>query len=213
MTSAASGKRLGRPTREQAEARQAELLERGLDMFLDKGFERTTMAEIAASLGMTKRTIYACYGDKVSFFKAVVYQAIARWMVPDETLHSLEKDSLEETLTAIAHMRIRHAMTSESLKLQRILIAESFRFPEIFTATYDLGSKPVVKFLAGVLEHHQAKGSIQVSRPHMAAAAFLSMVVGGPTRIIVSGIRPDPKEIEDRIKFSVELFLDGVRPR
>lgn len=206
-------KRLGRPTREQAAARQAELLERGLDMFLDRGFEQTTMAGIAASLGMTKRTIYARFGDKAGFFKAVVHQAIERWTMPEETLRLLERDSLEETLTAIARLRIQHAMTSESQKLQRILIAESFRFPEIFTEAYDRGSKPVIEFLARVLERHQARGAIKVSRPSMAAAAFLSMAIGGPTRIIVSGIRPDPQEVEDRIKFSVALFLDGVRRR
>ena len=51
--------RAGRPTREQAEARHAELLDRALDHFLDKGFEQATIEAIAADVGMTKRTVYA----------------------------------------------------------------------------------------------------------------------------------------------------------
>ena len=40
----------GRPTREQAQARQAEMLDAALDMFLDKGFELTTMEAVAAAV-------------------------------------------------------------------------------------------------------------------------------------------------------------------
>jgi hypothetical protein len=47
----------------------------------------------------------------------------------------------------------------------------------------------------------------------MAATVFLGMVVGGPTRAIISGALPDPTGIEDRLTFSVKLFLNGVRRR
>ena len=40
----------GRPTRAQAQARQAEMLDAALDMFLDKGFELTTMEAVAAAM-------------------------------------------------------------------------------------------------------------------------------------------------------------------
>ena len=49
----------GRPTREQAELRHQELLDRALELFLENGFELTTIESIAASVGMTKRTVYA----------------------------------------------------------------------------------------------------------------------------------------------------------
>ena len=41
----------------------------------------------------------------------------------------------------------------------------------------------------------------------------MSMVVGGPVRIIVSGNTLSPEEIDDRITYAVRLFLNGVRPR
>jgi TetR/AcrR family transcriptional regulator, mexJK operon transcriptional repressor len=45
------------------------------------------------------------------------------------------------------------------------------------------------------------------------ATAFLSLVVSGPTRIIVSGNVLEDQEIEERIRFAIRLFLDGVRRR
>lgn len=209
----AAPSRAGRPTREQSERRRAELLDRALDMFLDKGYEQTTIEAVAAAVSMTKRTVYARYADKAALFHAAVQQAIERWIVPDASLRALETDDLETTLTAVARMRVAHVMTPEGLKLQRIINTESYRFPDIFTTAYEQGTKPVIAFLADLLRRHAASGAIGVERPEMAANVFLSMVVGGPVRIIVSGNTIDPEAIEDRIVFSVRLFLDGVRIR
>jgi TetR/AcrR family transcriptional regulator, mexJK operon transcriptional repressor len=203
----------GRPTRKQAEERHAQLLNGALDIFLDRGYEQATIEVIAASVSMTKRTIYARYEDKAALFRAAVQQAIERWIVPDETLRSLERHDLETTLMAVARMRILHVMTPEGMKLQRIINAESYRFPDIFTSAYEQATAPVIEFLAAVLRRHRAAGEVSVSRPRMAAIAFLSMVVGGPVRILSTGARLDPRDLEDRIAFSVSLFLDGVKSR
>lgn len=205
--------RAGRPTREQAEQRHAALLDSALDIFLDKGYEQATIEAIAASVNMTKRTVYARYPEKPALFRAAVQHAIERLIIPDDALRALETDDLEATLIAVGRLRVARVTTPEGLKLQRIINTESYRFPDIFTASYEQGAKPIIAFLAGVLRRHQAAGAVSVARPRMAAAVFMSMVVGGPVRMIVSGNPPDPAEIEDRIKFAVRLFLDGVRTR
>ena len=48
--------RAGRPTRAQSEQRQRQLLDQALEVFLDRGFEMTTIEAIADAVGMTKRT-------------------------------------------------------------------------------------------------------------------------------------------------------------
>ncbi|HEX7874214.1 MAG TPA: TetR/AcrR family transcriptional regulator [Sphingobium sp.] len=189
------------------------MLETALDMFLDRGFEQTTIESIATALGMTKRTIYARYEDKSALFKAAVQQAIDRWVMPIDTLKALDADDLESTLLTIGRMRVAHVLTPQGQRMQRIMSAESYRFPEIFAAAYDQGSKPVIEFLAALLQRHHDAGTIAVPRAFMAATVFLGMVVGGPTRNIAFGARLAPDEIEDRITFSVSLFLDGVRRR
>jgi TetR/AcrR family transcriptional regulator, mexJK operon transcriptional repressor len=182
-------------------------------MFLDQGFEQTTLEAIATSLGMTKRTIYARYADKAALFKAAVQQAIERWIMPREKLDALDTDDLEGTLLAVAHIRIAHVLTPDGLRMQRILNAESYRFPEISLSAYEKGSRPVIEFLAEVLARHHARGAIQVERPQLAATVFLGMVVGAPTRRIASGLPLTAAEIEDRVTYSVRLFLDGIRRR
>lgn len=205
--------RAGRPTRDQAEARHAELLDTALHIFLERGFEQTTMEGVAAAVGMTKRTIYARYADKAALFLATVQRAIERMIVPGAMLRDLDTGDLEATLSAVARMRVAQVTTPAGLRLQRIINTESYRFPQIFTASYEQGAGPVIAFIADLLRKHDSAGAVCVARPDMAANMFMSMVVGGPVRIIVSGNLLSEAEIEDRIAFAVRLFLNGVRTR
>src|SRR5687768_15979627 len=127
----------GRPTREQAVARHHQLLETALDHFLEKGFELTTIEAIAQDVGMTKRTVYARYPDKVALFHAAVNLAIERYTVSPEQIEATDRGDLETTLIAIAWLRIEQVLTPNGLRLQRIINAENYRFPEVFIQSFE----------------------------------------------------------------------------
>lgn len=203
----------GRPTREQAEQRHEELLDRALELFLEKGFELVTMEAIAAAVGMTKRTVYARYEDKSALFKATVQRAVDRWTVPVERLRAVETDDLEATLVEVARIRLENAISPTGLRLQRIVNAESYRFPEIFNQSFEQGTRPTIRYIADLLKRRAAQGELQIEDPEMAAAAFLSMVIGGPTRTAVHGGPIDAADYDQRIRICVRMFLNGVRPR
>lgn len=210
MKSPAPRPSAGRPTREQAEARHAEMLDAALQLFLDKGYEQTTMDLVAASVGMTKRTVYAKYPEKAALFRAAVDRAISRYAI---SIEAVETDDLEATLIAVAHRRIANLMTPEGVRLQRILNAESYRFPEIFEMFAARAALPTIAYLADLLARRAGQKSIAAAEPERAAVAFMGMVVGPPARSIVAGSAIAPAELDMRIRFSVRLFLDGVRPR
>ena len=204
---------VGRPTIAQQQQRHEELLNVALDIFLERGFEQATMEEIAIRVGMSKRTVYARYEDKGALFKAAVRRAIERYTVPRAALEAVATDDLEETLAAIARLRIANVAKPVATKLQRILSAQSYRFPELFHDAFEEGAGPTISFLCDLFVHYGVQGEIDVTEPQRAATAFLSLVVGGPARIIVSGNKLDDTEIEKHIRFAVGLFLVGVRRR
>jgi hypothetical protein len=142
-----------------------------------------------------------------------VQRAIDRWVVPTEILKNAETDDLEATLKAVARIRMSNAISPAGLRLQRIVNAESYRFPEIFTLAYEQGMKPTLEFLADLLRRHTKAGTVKITKPDIAAASFLSMVIGGPTRAIVWGGSVDERALEERLRFCVRLFMDGARPR
>ena len=203
----------GRPTTEQAEARHEELLDAALEEFLEHGFELTTIEMIAARINMTKRTVYARYTDKASLFRGAVQRAIERQIVPQHVLEGFDQGDLAATLESVARLRIGQVMTPNGLRLQRIINTESYRFPGIFTDNFEQSAKPVLDFVAGVLDRAIAAGQIAPTDSGFAASAFMSMVVGGQVRAIVSGRLPTPADLDKKVHFTVHLLLDGLRTR
>jgi TetR/AcrR family transcriptional regulator, mexJK operon transcriptional repressor len=205
--------RAGRPTKAQAVAREAELLDAALDLFLEQGYALTTIEGVAAALGMTKRTIYARHADKAALFKATVRRAIQRAAVEPEAFAAVDTGELESTLLAFARMRVAHVQSEAALKLQRIINAESYRFPEIFAWYAQASAGPPVAFLTQLLARHAAAGELALSNPGRAAMAFMSLALSGPARSATAGSPLGESESEERIAFAVQLFLNGARTR
>ena len=205
--------RKGRPTREEAQARQDALLECAIDHFLERGYERATLEAIAADVSMTKRTVYAKYDDKAALFVAAVTRAIEKFAIDEAAIEATRGTDLAETLRNIAMLRIDLVATREGLRLQRIIQTESYRFPAIFTDYYRLATRPTVRFLERVLREECETGTLALPDAAQAASVFMSMAVSGPVRFITSGNPLSRAEIDDHVAFSVRLFLDGARTR
>ncbi len=200
----------GRPTKDQAEARNSELLDAALAHFLDRGYEHATIEAIATSVNMTKRTVYAKFTDKASLFLAAVSRAIERVMVPGAALGAIDRSQLEPSLVAVARLRLRHLLTDEGQMLQRIINTESYRFPQIANEAFVRGAGPIIDFVAQQLRRHSPAGSVAHDRSEFAASAFMSMVVGGPVRMVATGMALSQSEIDERIVYTVRLFVEGA---
>jgi TetR/AcrR family transcriptional repressor of mexJK operon len=205
--------RPGRPTRAQAEERHAQLLDRALDVFLERGYELATIEEIIGSIGMHKSTVYSLYAGKKALFRATIQRAIKQWAQPVEVLKAVETDDLGATLSAIARLRIENSVSPIALKLQRIIVAESFRFPEITEMFWEQGARSSVEYVTDLLVRRAKRGEILLDEPELVAHGFLTLTVGLVTRMILMGTKIDQRQIDKRIRVYVKLFLDGVRPR
>jgi TetR/AcrR family transcriptional repressor of mexJK operon len=205
--------RPGRPTRAQAEQRHAQLLDRALDVFLKYGYELATIDEIIGLIGMHKSTVYSLYADKKALFRATLQRAITRWKQPVEALRAVETDDLEVTLIAIARLLLMNSVSPVALKLQRIIIAESFRVPEITQMYWEIGVQSSVEYVTDLLARRAKQGQILVGQPELIAHGFLTLTVGLMSRMILVGTKIDHREIDKRIRLYVRLFLDGTRPQ
>jgi AcrR family transcriptional regulator len=202
----------GRPTRLQIEERNQELLDHALDLFLEQGFERTTIREITASVGMAKRTVALRYGDKTSLFKAALKRAIDEWIVPVDRLRAAEADDLEQTLLNVARILVTNIMSPAGLRLMRIANTESYRMPEIGAYTYEQGTRPTIAYLADLFQRRLSNGK-DFSDAHQYAEFFMNLVVGSPARSTVWGMPLDAADVERRTERCVHLFLRGVLER
>lgn len=205
--------RAGRPTREQARARQEALLDCALEHFLEKGYEAATIEAIAADVNMTKRTVYARYPDKTALFRAAIRRGTERRAATPEVVEATRADRLEQTLVNIAMLRIELVATLDGIRLQRLINTESYRFPDVFQTYYDIAALPTVRFLADILASETGDGRLAIDDPLLAANVFMSMVVSGPVRFILAGNDLDRDDVDRRVRFAVRLFLKGAEPR
>ena len=207
-----TGRSPGRPTRAQVEQRNRELLDKALDHFLEKGFERTTIDAITASLGMAKRTVYARYGDKATLFRAALQRAIDEWIVPVEQLRAAECEEIEATLLAIARILIANIMSPAGLRLMRITNSESYRMPEIGQYSYRRGTRQTIDYLVDLFTRRIDLRGDALADPQEVALAFLNLVLG-EARASAWGMQLDEALIDRHARFRVSLFLKGLLPR
>ena len=198
------GRGPGRPSRAQTEARNAELLEVALDLFLERGFEGTTIEAIVDSIGMARRTVYARYGDKLTLFKAALQRAIDAWVVPPETLRAAETDDFAETLLAVARLMVASALSPSGMRLTRIAHAEVIRMPEIGSYLADRTERLALAYLTDLFRRRLALATAED-----AAMAFMVLVVDGAFQARVwHGV--DDAELDRQVAYRTGLFLRGV---
>ena len=207
-TKARKGPGPGRPTRGQAEQRNLELLDKTLELFLEKGYDRTSIEEIAASVGMAKRTVYSLHGKKKALFLASLRQAIDNWLVPPEVLEANESEDIEESLLTIGKILLDNVLTPQGLRLLRITNSEASHMPEISLYTYQRGTGPTLEYLSDFFIRKSPR-SIKRKEASDAALAFLSLVIGGPANMAAWGIDLDNAQLSHHVKYSVHLFLHG----
>lgn len=198
-------RRPGRPT-----LSNEELLDTALDLFLEKGFERTSIDAITAAAGMAKRTVYARYGDKTNLFKAALTRAIEEWIVPIERLRAAETEDFEATLIAIGRILLENTLNPAGLRLLRLTNAESVKMPEISIFNVKHGTEPTLEYLAALFRKRLCFGEAQAEDADHAAQAFLNLVVGGLANNAALGFPIEPDAAEQHTRYTVRLFLHGL---
>ena len=198
------GRGPGRPSRAQSEARNQELLDHALDLFLERGFAGTTIEAIVDGLGMARRTVYARYGDKITLFKAALQRAIDAWLVPEDQLRAAETEDFAETLLAVARLMVRHALSPAGMRLTRIAHAEVIRMPEIGAYLAERTERRAMTYLTDLFRRRLALASAED-----AAKAFLVLVVDGAFQARVWH-HADDAELARQVAYRTRLFLGGV---
>ncbi|SIO24234.1 transcriptional regulator, TetR family [Bradyrhizobium erythrophlei] len=203
----------GRPTREEAARRDARLLDVATKLFMERGFDCTSIDAVAETAGISKPTVYARYHDKRDLFTAVLRATIQRWLAPLSAAAEAARvnpRSVETTLHDLSRHLMAHSRIPEVVMLRRILAAQAAQFPELAKLAHEEGWQRGVRAVASLLQQFAERGQIKVDDPAIAADLFLSLVLGSDKH---HGIVTRPKYLEQRREAAVKLFLNGVRPR
>ncbi len=199
----------GRPTAQAAALLETIILDAATAAFLAEGYAATTIEAIARTCGIAKRTLYARFSGKPALFRAVLERLMGRWlsMAGDWA----EAETLEAALDGAAARILAVGLTPEAVALNRLLIAESARFPELPRMMQQAGAGEGTARIAAVLDRAVVQGKLPKQDTLFAAEQFLHLVLAGPQRRALGLGRPlDEEQISLWRKQSVALFLAGV---
>jgi AcrR family transcriptional regulator len=211
-TGATGARRSGRPSAAEAERIDRDVRDAALALFLERGYDGTTMDAIAQAAGTTKASLYARFDSKEAVFSAVLDVATRRrdWPLPEPAPPDL--DDLEGALTEIAQAGVQRAVHPEMVKLSRIAITESARFPELARRAQANATWARRDLVVELLQRHAAAGAIVVAdEPEILAEHFLAMAVGMPARLASFGIVRDAETQAHYTQVAVALFVRGLR--
>jgi TetR/AcrR family transcriptional repressor of mexJK operon len=188
-----------------------QLLEKAFELFVELGFEGTSIDAITAAAGIAKRTIYSRYGDKESLFKAAMHHEIERWAKALDGLHDAETHDLEQSLVQIGQILLDSVLSPQGMRLLQLTGSVARRMPEIGARNVQEGTAPILSFLEDLFRRRLGERLLCFPDPADAAVAFMNLVVGGPANIAAQGQQLDGAFMDRYVKSSVCLFLRGVQ--
>ena len=136
------------------------------DLFVDRGYEQTTVADIAARAGLTERTFFRHYADK----REVLFGGAAA--LQDELLRAL--DSLPPSLPPIEAVRIAVEAAATLMHGRRTLARERQR---LVGAHADLQERELIKRATLTAALAKALRQRGVPEPAASLAADMGMAV------------------------------------
>jgi TetR/AcrR family transcriptional regulator, mexJK operon transcriptional repressor len=202
----------GRPPRAVGVQLAERILDAAQELFLRRGYEATTVEEIASRIGATKRTIYVRFDDKARLFHAVVARVLhAR----RPRLNAIDPNSaVEERLADIGTAVLRYILDPVVVGVTRVVAAEAHRFPELNQMIEEQAARGLIPALESMLREEVELGRLELPDVGLAARLLLSLLTGQPEKNALRGARPfGPTDRQRWVAAAVALFLDGARPR
>jgi len=210
--------RLGRPPKEMEGEVEERILDAAHKVFLEHGFEGSSIDEIAVAARSGKPTIYARIGDKRALFTAVVMRDVVGRIAQFKSDVSAD-GTIEERLVRVAIAMLQWTLESERMALLRLAIAEVNRFPEIASQVsrnaQKLSTEVAVGFL-GEMAQTDEIGRLPAFAPEriaVTARAFLDLVV---MPMLMRGLAEQKvdvlsEEVTAHVKGRVPFFLAACR--
>jgi TetR/AcrR family transcriptional repressor of mexJK operon len=204
--------RRGRPTKAAAARRDERLLEIATEMFMQNGFDATSMERLAETAMIGKATLYARYADKSRLFADVLRRRILLIYGPleEEFEKGLKGKSLEATLLIVARRLLDLTLSPPSIALGRILAAQGARFPELGKLAVREGMNRQIRIVEKILIGFSGAHRYAIDDLSLAADLFLSVVLGRVSRMALLGVRMEAETLDRRARQAVRIFVRGL---
>src|SRR5271167_3011949 len=200
----------GRPQARCDEETRAVILDAARHEFASSGYAATNMESVARRAGVSTKTLYRLIPNKAALFEAMITARIDRF-ASVVRLRACDGRDIEAALREALMVCGELILDGEVIALQRLVLADSEKFPEISETFYHKAIRRTERTLANWLKAQNERGLIKIDDAEAAAGMLLGMLVFQPQRAVLFGHAPAPsrEEVARRAQAVTELFLRG----
>ena len=155
-----------------AQEKRALILSAATALFLELGYDRTSLARIAERSGVSRATLFKQFPTKAALFDAMVTES---WATADDEDPPPAGD-IVAGLSTIGRRYAELLGRARMTDLFRIVIAELPRFPELADAQFAQGKMPYFESVRRYLLAEHEAGTVRVDDVDLAATQFLGMI-------------------------------------
>ncbi|MEU8180838.1 TetR/AcrR family transcriptional regulator [Micromonospora sp. NPDC049044] len=155
-----------------AQEKRALIVTAATALFLELGYDRTSLARIAECSGVSRATLFKQFPTKAALFDAIVTES---WSTAAEEAPP-PVGNVIDGLSIIGRRYAELLGRSQMTDLFRIVIAELPRFPELAHAQFSQGKMPYFESVRSYLLAEHEAGTVRVEDAELAATQFLGMI-------------------------------------
>jgi TetR/AcrR family transcriptional regulator, mexJK operon transcriptional repressor len=194
------------------------IVEAATDLFLQQGYDGTSMDQVAAIAAVSKQTVYKQYADKERLFEEVIFGLSSTADVFIQTIAPLlaNPTDLDQAMRKLARTYLHTVMQPRVVQLRRLLISQAARFPTLAASYYERVPERTVSAMAECFEQLARRGLLRVPDPIFAARQFAVLVLFIPldaTLIRGETIKFTAAQLDRIADAGVEVFLAAYGSR
>jgi TetR/AcrR family transcriptional repressor of mexJK operon len=184
--------------REQNKAeRRDSIVKIAMRSFLKNGYEATAMSTIAEEMGGSKGTLWSYFSSKEELFAAVIENAGAAFRAFMPTVFDSDQD-IRVVLTRFCETFLERISRPQAIALQRLVIAQAERFPEIGRLFHEGGPAINHATLSDFFKRQMAAGILRTDDPNEAARMLLDLCTAGYHDRVLYAVEETSKTVEKR---------------
>jgi AcrR family transcriptional regulator len=209
--------RLGRPRTADAPLIRRRILDCAATAFLEAGYDKANLDDIADAAGVSKITIYRHFQNKIDLFAQMV-RDLTQGMAASlrETLDPARP--VEEVLLAFAELRASLMVKPvvgdwPMFEMLRLVISVALRMPDLARAYLDNFYDDMAKPLSEYLKEKCEAGQLTIEDCDLAAGYFVQTNFFVEAILVNPTILPTEERRREIARQTVDLFLMGCRNR
>src|SRR3989475_4329072 len=193
------------------DARPAELVAAALEVFVEKGFAATKLADVARRAGVTKGTVYLYFDSKEALFKAVVRETIGPVIAKGEAFAQSFTGSARELLEQLVREYCRLVGETAVAAVPKLMMAEAATFPELTRFYYEEVVTRGHRLMAGVIERGIKNGEFRPVNVMVAAKLAMSPLMHAVVaRHAFGSCMPEAFDVKTYLDTHIDLYLHGI---